>query len=149
MVIDAILLPPEMFTRSRQDANDSLFVLRPWCNAIIVHTPPASGSCLQVTHSAQAQWCFIDGRRSDRSFDIRSRNVMWRWCQWLSSLSLCLTFYIMERNKRPWSNQAQLGLRNFYVKVNTRSWYWNRPRPVQRHPGWRRVNSFSWRKIIP
>ena len=27
--IHAILLPPEMFTRPRQDANDSLFVLRP------------------------------------------------------------------------------------------------------------------------
>ena len=29
-----------MFTRPRQDANDSLSVLRPWCNAIRVRTPP-------------------------------------------------------------------------------------------------------------
>ena len=38
--IHAISLPPEMFTRPPQDANDSLFVLRPWCNAIRVRTPP-------------------------------------------------------------------------------------------------------------
>ena len=38
--IRAILLPPEMFTRPQQDASDSLFVLRPWCNAIGVRTPP-------------------------------------------------------------------------------------------------------------
>ena len=29
-----------MFIRPRQDANDSLSVLRPWCNAIRVRTPP-------------------------------------------------------------------------------------------------------------
>ena len=39
--IHAILLSPEMFTRPREDSNDSLFVLRPWCNAIRVRTPPA------------------------------------------------------------------------------------------------------------
>ena len=38
--IHAISLPPEMFTRPRQIANDSLFVLRPWRNAIRVRTPP-------------------------------------------------------------------------------------------------------------
>lgn len=36
----------------------------------------------------------------------------------------------METTKLPWSNQAQLGLGNLCVKVNTRSWYWNRPRFV-------------------
>ena len=41
--IHAILLLPEMFTRQRQDANDSLFVLQPWCNAIRVRTPPGAG----------------------------------------------------------------------------------------------------------
>ena len=35
-----VLLPPEMFTRPRKDANDSLFALRPWCNAIRMRTPP-------------------------------------------------------------------------------------------------------------
>ena len=40
MFIHAILLLPEMFTRPRQDTNDSFFVLRPWCNAIRVRTPP-------------------------------------------------------------------------------------------------------------
>ena len=30
-----------MFTRPQQDVRDSLFVLRPWCNAIRVRTPPA------------------------------------------------------------------------------------------------------------
>ena len=39
-LIRAILLPPEIFTRPRQDVNDSLFVLRLWCNAIRVRTPP-------------------------------------------------------------------------------------------------------------
>ena len=29
-----------MFIRPREDANDSLSVLRPWCNAIRVRTPP-------------------------------------------------------------------------------------------------------------
>ena len=33
-------LPPKMFTRPRQDANDLLFLLRAWCNAIRVRTSP-------------------------------------------------------------------------------------------------------------
>ena len=36
--IHATTLPPKMFTRPRQDANDSLFLLRPWCNGIRVRT---------------------------------------------------------------------------------------------------------------
>ena len=50
--IRAILLPPEMFTRPRQDVNDSLFVLRPWCNAIRVRTPPEFHmfQCVNLRH---------------------------------------------------------------------------------------------------
>ena len=33
-------LLPKMSTRPWQDANNSLFVLWPWCKAIRVHTPP-------------------------------------------------------------------------------------------------------------
>ena len=61
--IYAISLPPEIFTRPRQDANDLLFVLRPLCNVIIVRTLLASGLCLQDTHSAKARWCFSDRTR--------------------------------------------------------------------------------------
>ena len=48
--IHAISLSPEMFTRLRQDTNDSLFVLRPWCNAIRVHTLPPQ-RCIEKTIS--------------------------------------------------------------------------------------------------
>ena len=41
--IHAILLLRDMCTRPRHDANDSLFVLWPWCNAIRVRTPPEAG----------------------------------------------------------------------------------------------------------
>ena len=35
-------LAQQMFTRPPKDANDSLFLLRPWCNAIGVRTPPVA-----------------------------------------------------------------------------------------------------------
>lgn len=34
-----------------------------------------------------------------------------------------MVLYNMEKTKRLWSNQAQLGLDNLCIKVNTRSWY--------------------------
>ena len=47
-----------MFTRLRQDANDSLFVLRPWCNAIRVRT----AWC--VSYLVTKAWFTYDRRRS-------------------------------------------------------------------------------------
>ena len=53
------------------------------------------------------------------------------------------------KTTRPWSNQTHSGLENLCIKVNAGSWCWSRPRPVLEHSGWRRVISFSWRKVIP
>ena len=53
--IRAILLPPEMFTRPRQDVNDSLFVLRPLCNVIRVRTPPVT-LLIDVINANTSSW---------------------------------------------------------------------------------------------
>ena len=61
-----------------------------------------------------------------------------------SKTLLDIMVYNMVKTKRPSSNQAYSGLETLCIKVNSLSWYWNRPRPVQQHRGWRRVNSFTW-----
>ena len=55
--IRAILLPPEMFPRPRQDVNDSLSVLRPWCNAIRVRTPPEVQCCSRCHRGNYTLFC--------------------------------------------------------------------------------------------
>ena len=68
--IHAISLPPTMFTRLRQDANDSLFVLRPWCNVIRVRTPP--GRYLLGRH------CLVANPNVILSFRLLRKTKIWQ-----------------------------------------------------------------------
>ena len=61
--IRAILLPPETFPRPRQDVNDSLFVLRPWCNAIRVRTPPEVHCCSRCHRGNYTLFCITTRKR--------------------------------------------------------------------------------------
>ena len=63
MFIRAILLPPETFPPPRQDVNDSLFVLRPWCNAIRVRTPPEVHCCSRCHHGNYTLFCITPWKR--------------------------------------------------------------------------------------
>ena len=84
-----------MFTRPRQDANDLFFVLRPWCNAIIVRTPPGaynfvrsitggpSSSCEMIilrnnSHGGIIRVCmgiFMTTQRSKKIHQILNKNI--------------------------------------------------------------------------
>ena len=96
-VIHTLLLPPEMFTRPWQDANDSLFILRPWYNAIRVCTPP--DMCLIYS---QVVW-----RSVISSHDLCSLKVhgTFRKMFVLLKVTICVFVELTDRNwPKRWMN---------------------------------------------
>ena len=106
--IHTVLQPPEMFTRPWQDANDSLFILRPWCNAIRVRTPP--DMCLIYS---QVVW-----RSVISSHDLRSLKVhgTFRKMFVLLTVTICVFVELTDRNwPKRWMN---LGVQVYQVQVS-------------------------------
>ena len=104
--IHTLLLPPEMFTRPWQDANDSLFILRPWYNAIRVRTPP--DMCLIYS---QVVW-----RSVISSHDLRSLKVhgTFRKMFVLLKVTICVFVELTDRNwPKRWMN---LGVQVYQVQ---------------------------------
>ena len=87
--IRAILLPPEMFTRPRQDVNDSLFVLRPLCNVIRVRTPPVT-LLIDVINANTSSW------RKPLSLRVTAQNpaIPYRFQAYLKKKKIYIYIYI-------------------------------------------------------
>ena len=95
-------------TPPQQDANDSLFILRPWCNAIRVRTPPHM--CLIYS---QVVW-----RSVISSHDLRSLKVhgTFRKMFVLLKVTICVFVELTDRNwPKRWMN---LGVQVYQVQVS-------------------------------